>query len=66
MSTFLADGRTELITVTDRATRSPYPWASSQSNVAEALRAPSMELDEMMTSESAMSSTPFIAECIKP
>ncbi|MBW3609894.1 MAG: prephenate dehydratase [Actinobacteria bacterium] len=38
----------------------------TDARVAEALRAPSMEPEDTMTSESAMSRTPFIAECMSP
>jgi hypothetical protein len=55
-----------LITATELRTRSAWPWASSQSIVAEALRAPSIEPDETITSWSATPSTPYIAECIRP
>jgi hypothetical protein len=39
-----------LITATELVTRSPCPWASSQSMVADALRAPSIEPDDTMIS----------------
>ena len=43
MSTLPDRGRTALITATELRTRSWWPWASSQSSVADALRAPSTE-----------------------
>jgi len=66
MSTLLERGRTALITHTERRTRSSWPCASSQSNVAEALRAPSTEPELTTIRVSAFASTDDIAECINP
>ena len=41
-----------------------WPCASSQSSVADALRAPSTEPELITTSTSALCSTADIAECI--
>ncbi|WP_374117060.1 hypothetical protein [Streptomyces sp. MNU76] len=53
--------RTPEMTVMERATRSWYPCAESQSSVVLALLAPSTDGVEMMISWSARSSTPRIA-----
>ena len=66
MSTLPDRGRTALITAIELLTRSSWPCASSQSNVAEALRAPSIEPELTKTRASALSSTDVIAECKSP
>ena len=54
------------MTAIELRTMSSWPWASSQSSVADALRAPSTEPELMTMSTSALSSTADIAECISP
>ena len=59
-------GRTALMTAIELRTMSWWPCASSQSSVADALRAPSTEPELITTNASAFASTAAIAECIKP
>ncbi|SKV96794.1 Uncharacterised protein [Mycobacteroides abscessus subsp. abscessus] len=66
MSTLPERGRTALMTAIERRTSSRCPCASSQSSVADALRAPSTEPELMTTNVSACSSTDDMAECMSP
>ena len=66
MSTLPDRGRTALMTAIELRTMSSCPCASSQSKVADALRAPSTEPELITMSTSAFSSTADIAECNMP
>ncbi|CKP98030.1 Uncharacterised protein [Mycobacterium tuberculosis] len=65
-STLPARGRTALTTAIELRTWSSWPWACSQSSVAAALRAPSMDPELTTTSTSDLGRTADIAECSNP